>query len=538
MRAALGNSLAIYLRTSLEDYGKAHQLLDQSSSITNQRKVIQDYIASHRDLAALSAVEYIDDGFTGTNTDRPGFQSMMRGIEAGTTACVIVKDLSRFGRDYLSVGNYLERVFPSYGVRLIAVNDRYDSSQLDGTTGGLDVAFRNFIYESYSKDLSVKVRSAMKTRMERGKFVNHAPYGYGKDPLDKHHLLPDPQTAPIVREIFARVLAGQSTTEIARLLNERGVPTPLQYKQHQVRTDCQGRELLWSHTTVLNILHNRKYTGTMITHTRENRYLRDHSQRRTAPEEWIVAEGMHEALVSQSDFEMANAKLRHPKAAQLREREPVHNVFFCAKCGRKLERTFGNDIYFSCCTHKYRETAECKGLKWSRTDLEAALLPAYRAQIDLLGIRLRDTVERNLSVSGEAYVRVMGRLERALNELNQEKLGLLEQYHDGILSADDFFARKAALDQRKRQFTAEREEAEETYRAEQQRSERQDAERDRAQHFLEDTDATREELLRSMYEAIDRVFVVDESHLDIRWKFDDFFEKYQEEVSAQKKTAG
>lgn len=527
MNTAPGKTLAVYLRTSLEDYGKAHRLIDQSSSILNQRKVIQDYIAAHGDMASLPVVEYIDDGFTGTNTERPGFQRMMRSVTAGKIACVIVKDLSRFGRDYLSVGNYLERVFPACGVRLIAVNDRYDSDLLNGTTGGLDVAFRNFIYESYSRDLSLKVRSAMKTRMERGKLVNHTPYGYQKDALDKHHMIPDPQTAPIVREIFARILAGQSTTEIARMLNERGVPTPLQYKRHQLRPDCQERELLWAHTTVLNILHNRKYTGVMITHTRENRFLRDHSQRRTSPEEWITADGMHEPLVSQEDFEAANAKLRHPKAAKPKGREPIYNVFFCAACGRKLERTFGNDIYFSCCTHKYREGAACKGLKWSRTALEAALIPAYRAQAELLDIRLRDA-ERDAAPAAGDYARNMARLDRLISELDREKLRLLEQYHGGGLTADGFRARKAELDERKRLLAAEREQVEEVCRAEQRRAERLDAEQQHARRFLVGEDAGCDEVLRGMYEAIDRVLVIDDKHLNVRWRFDDCFEQLAE----------
>ena len=227
------NTLAVYLRTSLEDYEKAHRLIDQSCSILNQRKVIRDYIAEHADMQALRPIEYIDDGFTGTNTDRPRFRDMVCDVEAGLVGCVIVKDLSRFGRSYLDVGDYLERVFPACGVRLVAVTDHYDSAKLVGTTGGLDVAFRNFIYESYSKDLSVKVRSAMRTRMERGKFVNHTPYGYAKDLRDKHLMVPDPQTAPVVREIFRMILCGKSTTDTAKL----------RYPPGSVMVDSPPREL-------------------------------------------------------------------------------------------------------------------------------------------------------------------------------------------------------------------------------------------------------------------------------------------------------
>ena len=295
--------LAVYLRTSLEDYGKSHQLTEQSNSIQNQRKLLQDYIAAHQDLSALYPVEYIDDGFTGTNTNRPRFRDMVQDAQAGRLSCILIKDLSRFGRNYREVGDYLERVFPSVGVRVIAVNDGYDSSDLLGTTGGLDIALRNFVYESYSRDLSVKVRTAMRVRMERGKFVNHTPYGYMKDPHDKHHMIPDPETAPIVREIFLMILHGKSTTEIARTLNRRGVPTPAECKRHKpVREDLEPR---WSHTAIIRIVHTYKYVGAMTNHTRESRHIRDRNQRTVPLAEWIVTENAHEAIATKVDYKRA-----------------------------------------------------------------------------------------------------------------------------------------------------------------------------------------------------------------------------------------
>lgn len=514
-------TLAVYLRTSLEDYGKSHRLLDQSCSILNQRKVIEDYLAGHEDIRALRPVEYIDDGFTGTNTDRPRFRDMVHDVEAGRVGCVIVKDLSRFGRNYLEVGEYLERVFPACGVRLIAVNDHYDSGEFAGTTGGLDVTFRNFIYESYSKDLSVKVRSAMRTRMEKGKFVNHTPYGYLRDAQDKHRMVPDPQTAPIVREIFRLILSGRSTTETARLLNERGVPTPLQYKQHRLRISCQNRELLWSHTMVLNILHNVKYTGTMVTHTRESRYLRDNSQRRTAPDEWIVVEDTHEALVSRADYERANAMLRHPKKAKTPAEEAVDNVFFCGQCGRKLQKTHGNDIYFSCCTHKYVEAASCKGLKWSKTELEAVIVPAYRAQLAVLGQRraAEEPAQNRVSV----FVRRMAQLERETAEADRRRMQLFEQYHDGTLSLDAYLEQKAALNERRKKLQRDREEIEAGCQDERERNEQRGRTRKRIEDYLANGAEEGEAFLREMYRAIDRVDVMDARQLSIRWKFDDIF---------------
>ena len=218
----MADTLAAYYRASLEDYNRAHGLSDQSQTISNQRKVVTEFLHSSKELSRFRVLEFIDDGLTGTNTDRPQFQAMIKAAQQGQISCIVVKDLSRFGRNYLDVGDYLEHIFPFLGVRVIAINDGYDSKQYEGKTSGMDIAFRNFIYENYSRDLSIKVRSAMQARMKEGRFVNHVPYGYKKDPADKHRMIPDENTAPIVREIFLSVISGKSTTQIAKELNSKG----------------------------------------------------------------------------------------------------------------------------------------------------------------------------------------------------------------------------------------------------------------------------------------------------------------------------
>jgi len=370
--------IAVYLRTSLEDYGKAHRLLDQSFSVVNQRALIRAFLAEHEEFRDVEVVEYIDDGYTGTNTNRPRFQDLLQDVKDGKVGVIVVKDLSRLGRSYLEVGDYLERVFPLAGVRVITITDGYDSNQFVGTTGGMDVTFRNFIYDSYSKDLSTKVLSAMRVRMEKGKLVNHTPYGYMKSPEDKHVMIPDPDTAPVVKEIFHMILEGSTTAQVATSLNDRKIPTPLQYKQHKIKPACQDRELLWTHITVVNILHNYKYTGAMVNHTRESRHLRDNNQRRTLPEEWIITENTHQPLVSKEDFTRANAMLRHPQKTERATGKGGDCVFYCGYCGRKLQKTYGTDVYFSCTTPSYQTDAVCKGLRWSKSELEEALAPMYR----------------------------------------------------------------------------------------------------------------------------------------------------------------
>lgn len=516
----MGDRIAVYLRTSLEDYGKAHRLLDQSCSITNQRKLIRAYLAEREDLKGLEAAEYVDDGFTGTNTCRPGFRDMLRDIEDGRVGSVIVKDLSRLGRSYLEVGNYLERVFPLAGVRVIAVNDGYDSADFTGATGGINIAFRNFIYESYSRDLSTKVRSAMRVRMEKGKFISHTPYGYRKSPEDKHRMIPDPETAPVVRDIFRMALEGRSCSEVAMELNGRGVPTPLQYKRHKVRAACQDRELLWTHITVVNILHNRKYTGAMVNHTRESRHLRDKNQRRTPPEEWIVTENAHEPLVSKAEFEEANAMLRHPKRPQRRSGGSHDAVFFCGHCGRKLRRTFGSDVYFSCDTPSYQARAACRGLRWSKSELEKALLPVYRIQLELLGEKAAELQKEGCADRPVSPVHRMAQIQRELQSIDRQKMRLFEDYHDGKLDLTAYMEQKADLTRRGEQLRTEQEDTETDHRRYLEHQEQRGAEKTRLASYLFNPQAPNGRLLPGMYEAIDRVSVF-KKNIEVRWKFED-----------------
>lgn len=527
-------ALAKYLRTSLEDYGKSHQLVDQSNSIINQRKVIERYIVEHEDLNGMDTVEYIDDGYTGTNMDRPRFRDMIRDIEDGKISCIIVKDLSRLGRNYLEVGEYLEKIFPAAGIRVITATDGYDSQTLSGTTGGIAVGLRNLIYDSYSKDLSVKVRSAMQVRMEKGRFVNHTPYGYQKSPEDKHLMIPDPETAPIVREIFRLALAGKSTSQIATVLNDRKVPTPLQYKQHRIRPACQNRELLWSHVTVLNILHNYKYTGAMINHMRENRYLRDKNQRRTSPEEWIITENAHEALVTKGEFEQVSTLLRHPQKCERKREGGMDAVFYCGHCGRKLHKTYGKDTYFSCDTPSYQTDAACKGLRWSKAGLETILLPIYQAQLVLLGEKALELQEGDIRAETGAFIRRMAQIEREISSFDHKKMELFEAYHDGELDLAAYLGQKAVLVDRVDRLRAEYAEVEADHRRKAEEREKRKRDMEQVSHYLsvgKHPDQT--VVVESMYEAIDHVLVTDQQHIEVQWKFANLFENIasKEEVA-------
>lgn len=245
-------------------------------------------------------MEFCDDGFSGTNFIRPDFKRMIELAKQGEIGCIVVKDLSRFGRDYLEVGDYLEHIFPFLGIRFISVNDHYDSSNHDGKTVGMDITFRNLVYDYYSKDLSSKVKTAMRSKQEKGEFITCFTYGYKPSPENKHKMIIDEPAAEIVREIFDAVIAGKTTSEIAANLNARGIPTPQEHKGVRRKENTEPQ---WTHPRIVYMIRNIKYTGVMTNHTRESRFIRDKNQRRVPMSEWIIHPDAHEAIIPREKWE-------------------------------------------------------------------------------------------------------------------------------------------------------------------------------------------------------------------------------------------
>ena len=227
--------LAFYIRLSLEDFDLKTSDKTESNSVSNQRKLLQDYYDSHPELKEYEIIEFCDDGYTGTNFDRPRFMAMMELARQKEIHAIIVKDLSRFGRDYLEVGAYLELILPLFGTRFISVNDNFDSNNYVGTTGGLELALRNLINGLYSKDLSVKIKSANKTRSRRGEYWGGtAFYGYRLDPKNKHKIIVDTDVASVIVRIFDECIEGKSSSQTAKGLNDEGIPSPAAYKPGSV----------------------------------------------------------------------------------------------------------------------------------------------------------------------------------------------------------------------------------------------------------------------------------------------------------------
>ncbi len=511
--------IAVYLRLSQEDVDKrTNKAKDDSNSIMAQRQLIQRYIEQNPYLAGLPQMEFCDDGFTGTNFERPDFQRMIDMVRNGEIHIIIVKDLSRFGRDYLEVGDYLEHIFPFLGVRMISVNDRYDSEKYAGNTAGMDIAFKNLIYDYYSKDLSKKVKTAMRTKQKSGSYVTCCTYGYKVSPRNKHQMVIDPETAPVVRRIFQDVIAGKSTTQVAKDLNAEGVPTPSMHKGTK-RRETSAKNAIWTHQRIITTIQNVKYTGTMVNNLRESTKIRAKSQRRVPEEEWIIHENAHEAIVSKEEFEAANASLKQVSYYH-RNSERKGFPFVCAHCGRKLQRTNGVDKYFYCSSTIWNDGDEaCKSVRWNKANIEEVVFEALKAQIAVMTLEARCKTQTS-ETKGTRLRKRLKALAADLQAGDTQKVQSYIDYREGRITREDFISLRAEREKRMAELKDEIAAAEAEYEAFLAAEEQ--AEKERA--IVEQTSSMDDEALKEiMYDAVDQVLVTDSQTIEIVWKFDDLF---------------
>ena len=335
---------------------------------------------------------YVDDGYTGTNFNRPGFQQMLDDMDAGLVSALIVKDMSRLGRDYLQVGFYTESYFPDRDIRFIAINDGVDS-----LNGEDELApFRNVMNEMYARDISRKVRSAHRTRGRMGEPLGQPPYGYIKSPENKKKWIIDPAAAEVVRKIFRLRLEGKGVEEIARILQDDGHKNCTAYWQEKGigrgGKKTQPNPYKWKHSTVVNILKRQEYCGDIINFKTSSKSFKNKKRIDNAPEEWVVFRNVHEPIISREDFEtvqsLSGKTKRRPPKPENGEKNMFSDLLYCADCGKKLwyhTNSVNRDIHFFTCSNyvkDYRGT--CQTRHYVRADaieqvvmLELARLTRY-----------------------------------------------------------------------------------------------------------------------------------------------------------------
>lgn len=356
MKAGSIYTAALYMRLSKDDDGAA-----ESASIITQRKMLRSYAAEH---SYVVFDEYVDDGWSGTNFDRPDFKRMIADIEAKKVNLVITKDLSRLGRDYITAGQYTEIYFPSKGVRYIAINDGYDSDSPYS-----DIApFKNVINEMYARDTSKKIRSAFATKMRDGAYIAaFAPYGYQKDPADKNHLVVDARSGEVVKRIFRMAAEGALPIEIARSLNEQRVPSPAVYRcmtHDGLEVNAYSKRQEWTSATITKMLRNVVYLGHIAQGKTTKISFKSHLTLSNPRDEWIVVENTHEALVDQETFDLVR---RRTMARTCEKKGTFYNLFSgiakCADCGRNMSTTGtrkkGSPANLTCGGYKLYGAEDC-----------------------------------------------------------------------------------------------------------------------------------------------------------------------------------
>lgn len=353
----------------MQEYGEEKQ---ESNSVTSQRTLLNEFIEEHDDFTIYDT--YIDDGFTGTDFNRPSFQRLLEDMRNGNINAVIVKDLSRLGRNYIEVGNYIEQVFPLFNIRFIAINDAVDSFKNPSSTNTIMVPFKNLINDEYCRDTSTKIRTSLQGKQKKGEFIGaFSAYGYRKDPKDKHKLVIDQSVADIVKQIFDwNVNEGLGKIAICHRLNDLGILNPTGHKkielgQNYSNFGIQDNTFLWTPSTVRNILKNEVYIGNTIQGKRRTKSYKVHKVEPVPKEEWVRVENTHEPIIDKETFEKAQElSRRDTKVSQKTKELSVWAGFLkCADCKRAMNKKSSTNKrgityeYYICSTYRKKSDKIC-----------------------------------------------------------------------------------------------------------------------------------------------------------------------------------
>lgn len=441
-------TVAIYVRLSLED----DDLFDgkeESASITNQRDMLMNYIRCDPKLCHSTVLEYCDDGYSGKNFDRPGIQQLLESAKSGAVDCILVKDISRFGRDYITVGNYITKVFPFLGIRFIALNDQFDSMR-KGDLDRLDVSFQSLIYDLYSRDLSQKVRTAKARLVSQGVYINSiAPYGYRKSPKDKHMLIPDPKTADTVRRIFQMAADGVPVVSITRTLNLEGVSPPSQVKVGTPSEHANWSNQYWSRNTVWWILRDRQYIGSNVFGKRTRRQVGVSRALTARREEWFVVDDRHEPLVSKELFQRAQEQLggEYKQTPHGRNDNLLSRKVYCGVCHYAIIRRGTKNKYYCCSRPQTVPGLGCCSEKIYERDIMAMVVEAIRTQAQY-AVELKRVAEnqrRDRENQAASLRRKLKHMDELKEQIAQRLQAMYEVYIEGNISRDTYAQRKAVL---------------------------------------------------------------------------------------------
>ncbi|MCI8388365.1 MAG: recombinase family protein [Clostridiales bacterium] len=473
----------LYTRLSVIDTRKS---ID-SETLETQLDLLQNYADKHKDIHIVDT--YCDNGTTGTNFDRQSFQCMMEDVRAGKINCIIVKDLSRFGRNFLETGNYLERIFPFMGVRFIAVNDGYDSESTDSGEM-LSVALRNLMNDIYAKDISAKTYTAVQTKMKHGEFMgNHAPFGYNKSPEDKHKFVIDEYAAEVVRRIFRLYEDGNNYAEIARILTAENIPSPNHYMYLKgiVHSECYSQNIPWQAQMIRIMLSNQVYIGHMVQGKRTQKLFEDMPHPNYQSEkDLIIVEHTHPAIISDEQFNHVQQIISEKRAARKSNRETLaclgkkesifNGMIVCEHCGYTMsrksilnsKRTSVRYYYF--CYVSNKNSSACSNGRYIREEkITDIVYQVIRSDMELLteAEKIISRFRKNDSFNKQRILLInkIEETESKRKRISNLRKVLFEDYIQGIVNKDDFTYMSNTYESEEQLLTVEVERLKDEYTA-------------------------------------------------------------------------
>ncbi len=419
-------NVGIYIRLSQEDKDKKYE--SDSESVINQKELLRNYVKNNN----FNLVkEYVDDGFSGTDFERPGFKSLLEDINNKKINCVIVKDLSRLGRDHVMTGYYIETFFPENNIRFISILESFDSfkNQASNDSSTFIIACNDY----YSKQNSVKIRNVLNEKRKNGKFIGSLPsFGYMRDPKDKGHLIPNPETAPIVKKIFKWRADGIGPTEIATRLNNNNVPTPSGYKKTNFSSRLIDRDT-WNISTVKKILTNRIYTGDMVQHTQAKANYKSKKKINLDASLWMIVENTHQPLVDKTTFEYVQSlRKRYTRNVPIktgREKRILEGKLFCKECGNRLSVYYRKkQDYWSINCNRYSrdpKRGRCSSHFFPYNYLEDQILEKIDESVSSF-IKELNIDELNKKVIKTIYKQTQS-VDKKISDLNKDKEQILNR---------------------------------------------------------------------------------------------------------------
>ncbi len=499
--------IALYIRLSIDDKKV------ESMSIESQQAILRKF-AETLGIDNIEIIEYIDNGYTGTNFERPSVQRLLEDVKAFKIDCIIVKDFSRFGRNSIEVGYFTQQVFPLYNVRFISVSDYFDSDDHKGDTGGMAVTFKYLINEYYSRDLSIKVKSAKDLKMRKGEYVNGV-YCYGYKRGENGEMVVNDETADVVRLIYTLSSEGNSTTQIIRELYIRNIPTPAQYKAMQGKAYDVSNCKHWDRTQILRILSDEQYLGTFIMGKRTVLDVGCGRTRVKDENEWYKIPNHHEAIISQELYDKVQAvRRRYNYKGKKSHTYPLKSKVVCGCCNHHLHYHRRKKPDFYCDYTKYDETEPCYSLKVSEEELHRVLFDIISKQAEIItNIDNLDSTDKIKIQSAKAI-----EIEKQISVCHREKQNLYEQLITKQITVKEYQKQKEICDADLR-----------NYQAEYDRSSRQleQAKSNNTTHsqLMDIAKEIKKEntLTQSLSDMlIDKVFVYPDKRIEIVWKIKDF----------------